>query len=41
MFLSLAAAISILVSAAAAMWVWSNFSESRATFTAEEGLDGP
>lgn len=40
-FLSLAASISIVVSAAGAMWIWSNVLESRATVTAEEGFDKP
>ncbi len=40
-FLSLAAAISILMSAAAAMWIWSNVLESRATVAAEGGLEVP
>lgn len=39
--LSLATALAILLSAAAAMWVWSMVLENMSTVTAESSLDIP
>ena len=39
--ISLTAAAGILVSAVAAMWMWSVFAESRAMVTVERGLNIP
>jgi hypothetical protein len=40
-FISLAAAVGILVSAAIVMWIWSSISENMVTVTVEKGSGIP